>query len=187
MGIGLLIILGVIAIIVIWYIATYNRLRRLKISIQEAWSGIDVQLKRKSNILQNLVDTLKMQMKFETDLLTQLTQARSGLTSNNHAEAMAANDQVTKLMPGINAVAEAYPQLGTNDSFLQLMGDIKDCEDKVAYARNRYNITVARYNMDIVSIPTNIVANNMGLQAEQLFEITAEARVDADNMRISKL
>lgn len=178
---------AVVVVVVLWYVVTYNKLRRMKVFIQEAWSGIDVQLKRKANIIPNLVDTLKMQMNFEEGVLTKLTAARSGLTSSNRAEAMKANDEVTKLLPSINAVAEAYPELGTNKSFLQMMGDIRDCEDKVAYARNRYNMTVSRYNMEIVTIPTNIVAGMMSLQAEQMFEIADTARADADNMRISKL
>lgn len=181
------IVIGVIAVAVLWYIAIYNRLRRMKVFIQEAWSGIDVQLKRKANILPNLVDTLKMQMNFEQDVLTKLTEARAGLTGSDRAAAMKANDEVTKLLPSINAVAEAYPELGTNKSFLQMMGDIRDCEDKVAYARNRYNMAVSRYNMEIVSIPSNFVAGMMGLSAEQMFEIPNEARTDADNMRIGKL
>ena len=137
--------------------------------IQEAWSGIDVQLKRKANILPNLVDTLKMQMAFESDVLKQLTAARSGLISGDRVTAMEANDQITRLMPSIQATAENYPTLGTNASFLQMMSDIRDCEDKIAYARNRYNMTTARYNMDIVMIPASIVASQMGLKKENLY------------------
>jgi len=155
--------------------------------IQEAWSGIDVQLKRKANIIPNLVDTLKMQMKFETDVLTKLTQMRTGLTSADRAEAMKANDAITQLMPTIRATAESYPELGTNKSFLQMMEDIRDCEDKVAYARNRYNVTVANFNMGIVAFPANLVAGMMRLAPEQMFEISADARQDADGMRISQL
>jgi len=178
---------AVVVIVILWYVATYNNLRRMKVFIQEAWSGIDVQLKRKANIIPNLVDTLKMQMKFEEGVLTKLTEARAGLTSSNRAEAMKANDEVTRLLPSINAVAEAYPELGTNKSFLQMMGDIRDCEDKVAFARNRYNIAVSRFNMEIATIPSNMVAGMMGLQAEQMFEIEDAARKDADNLRISNL
>ena len=173
--------------IVLWYISTYNRFKREKVVIQEAWSGIDVQLKRKANILPNLVDTLKMQMAFESDVLKQLTAARSGLISGDRATAMKANDQITQLMPTIQATAESYPTLGTNASFLQMMSDIRDCEDKVAYARTRYNMTVSRYNMDIQQIPANIVASQMRLQQEPMFEISEAARQDADNIRISKI
>ena len=187
MSIGLIITLVVIAVIVLWWISAFNSLNRLKVAITEAWSGIDVQLKRKANIIPNLVDTLKMQMNFESKLLTDLTAARSGLTSGDRAEAMAASDKISAMLPQIRATAENYPQLGTNASFLKLMEDIRDCEDKIAYARNRYNMTVARFNMEIVQFPTNIPAGVHHFTKEQLFEITAEARQDADDMRISKL
>lgn len=177
----------VVVLIVLWYIGTMNKFRRLKIAIEEAWAGIDVQLKRKANIIPNLVDTLKMQMNFEEKVLSELTAARTGLVSSDRSEAMAASDKVSSLIPTIRATAESYPQLGTNQSFLQLMNDIRDCEDKIAYARNRYNMTTARYNMDIVMIPASIVASQMGLKKENLYEISQPQRDDADNMRISQL
>ena len=177
----------VVLLIVFWYFGTMNKFRRLKITIEESWAGIDVQLKRKANIIPNLVDTLKMQMNFEEKVLTELTAARTGLVSPNRAEAMEASDKISSMLPTISATAENYPQLGTNQSFLQLMSDIRDCEDKIAYARNRYNMTTARYNMEIVMIPASIVANQMGLQKEELYEISQTQRDDADNMRISQL
>ena len=184
---GLIAVIAVVVIVALWWIATVNSFRRLKISIQEAWSGIDVQLKRKANIIPNLVDTLKMQMNFESKVLTELTAARSGLVSGNHAEAMAASDKISAMLPNIRATAENYPELGTNQSFLKLMTDIRDCEDKITYARNRYNMTVARYNMDIAMFPASIVAAALHFSSEEVFEITETARQDADNMRISKL
>ena len=177
----------VVVLIVLWYIGTMNKFRRLKIAIEESWAGIDVQLKRKANIIPNLVDALKMQMNFEEKVLTELTAARTGLVSNDRSEAMAASDKISAMLPSIRATAENYPQLGTNQSFLQLMSDIRDCEDKITYARNRYNMTTARYNMEIVMIPASIVASQMGLQKENLYEISQNQRDDADNMRISQL
>ena len=184
---GLIIAGVVVAVIVLWYIGTMNKFRRLKIAIEESWAGIDVQLKRKANIIPNLVDALKMQMNFEEKVLTELTAARTGLVSNDRSEAMAASDKISAMLPSIRATAENYPQLGTNQSFLQLMSDIRDCEDKITYARNRYNMTTARYNMEIVMIPASIVASQMGLQKENLYEISQNQRDDADNMRISQL
>lgn len=182
-----IILLVVAAVVVLWYIATYNTFRRMKVAITEAWSGIDVQLKRKANIIPNLVDTLKMQIDFEKGTLTELTAARAGLTSGSPEERMKANERVNSLLPSINAVVENYPQLGTNQSFLRLMGDIRDCEDKIAYSRTRYNMTVASYNAKLQTIPSNFVASSMGLTQEPMFEITETARQDADNMRISDL
>ena len=182
---GIIITVAILVILAFWWISVYNRLKRLQISITEAWSGIDVQLKRKANILPNLVDTIRLQMKFEEDVLTKLTAARSGLTGGNREEAMAANDQVNHLMANIRATAEAYPELGTNASFRQMMGDIRDCEDKVTFARNRYNMTVSAYNQIIVSFPSSIVAGVSHCAPEKMFEIAAAAREDADNLRIS--
>ena len=184
---GMIIAIVVLVIIVLWWISTMNSFRRLKVAIQEAWSGIDVQLKRKANIIPNLVDTLRMQMDFESKVLTDLTSARSGLMSGNRAEAMAASDKINSMLPSIRATAESYPSLGTNQSFLRLMEDIRDCEDKITYARNRYNMTVGKYNADIIMFPGSIVSGMMHLTAEPMFEISAQAREEADNMRISKL
>ena len=99
MPIGLIITIAVVVLIALWWISAFNSLNRLKVAITEAWSGIDVQLKRKANILPHLVDTLKMQMNFESSLLTELTAARSGLTSGDRAEAMAASDKSTPTLP----------------------------------------------------------------------------------------
>ena len=187
MPVGLIITIVVAVLILFWWIATFNKFKRLQITIQEAWSGIDVQLKRKANIIPNLVDTLKMQMKFEEDVLSKLTAARSGLVSSNKEEAMAADDQVNRLMVNVRATAEAYHELGTNASFRQMMMDIRDCEDKVTYARNRYNMTVSAYNQSIIVFPASIVAGFAHCTPEKMFEISADAREDADNLRISKL
>lgn len=187
MYLGLIISAVVVVLIIFWAIATSNKFKRMQILITEAWSGIDVQLKRKANILPNLVDTIKMQMQFESDVLTRLTAARSGLNSSDREEAMKANDQVNALMPSIRATAEAYPALGTNASFLQMMNDIRDCEDKVTYARNRYNMTVSTYNQSIVVFPASIIAGMCHCAPEKMFEISAVAREEADNIRISKI
>lgn len=187
MSVGLIITIIVAVLILFWWIATYNKFKRLQITIQETWSGIDIQLKRKANIIPNLVDTLKMQVQFEEGLLTKLAAARSGLSSNNKEEAMAADNQVNHLMVNIRATAEAYPELGTNASFRQMMMDIRDCEDKVTYARNRYNMSVSYYNQCIIVFPQSIVAGMAHCMPEKMFEISSEAREDADNLRISKL
>lgn len=177
----------VAVLIILWIIGTFNKLKRLKINITETWSGIDVQLKRKVNIIPNLVDVLKMQMSFEKEVLVELTKARSGLNSNDPAMAMAANDKLDHIMASIRATAEAYPNLGTNRSFQMLMTDIRDCEDKVSYARNRYNMGVTKYNMEIAVFPNNIIANMMGCSAEKMFEISTPPREIADNLRIGQL
>ncbi len=187
MNIALWVVIGIVVVVILAIIGMYNKLQRLQVYVTEAWASIDVQLKRKANILPNLVDTLKMQMNFESSVLTKLTEARAGLSSSNNEERMKANEQLNQLMPSINAVAEAYPTLGTNASFLHMMSDIKDCEDKIAFSRSRYNMSVASLNMAIVTFPTNIMAGMMHLERKPMYEITEQARKDADDMRIGQL
>jgi len=178
---------GVLIVILLWGIAAYNSLIRKKVYVGEAWASIDVQLKRKGNVLPNLVDTIKMQTGYEGDLLTKLTQARSGIIDGSNEERMKADNELTRMMPSLYAVSESYPQLGANESYRQLMSEISDCEDKIAYSRNRYNIAVTTLNTAIQVFPTLIIAGMMGLKAEPFFEIDEQKRTDIDNMRIKDI
>ncbi len=183
-----IIIAGVIAVIlVLWAIGAYNALVRKKNYITEAWSGIDNQLKRKVNIITNLIDSIKMQTKFENDVIDKIAASRSGMLSKNKEQAMAASDEATRILPSMVALAENYPQLGTNQSYLKLMEDIKDVEDKVAYARTRYNVCVTDYNNSIAVFPNSVLAGMFRFTPEKVFEIKPEERVNADNLRISEL
>lgn len=184
---ALWIAVAVVVVIVLWAIGVYNGLVRKKMYVGEAWSGIDVQLKRKGNVLPNLVDTLKMQTNYEGELLTKLTQARTGIVEGSNEERMKKSDEITKLMPSLYAVAENYPQLGANESFRKLMEEISDCEDKITYARNRYNVSVTTYNTAIVVFPSSILANLFGFHKEPFFDIPEEQRKDIDNMRIKDI
>lgn len=180
-------LLIIIVLLVIWLIGTYNSLIRKKNYIKEAWASIDVQLKRKTNILTNLVDTIKMQTKYESETLEKIIGMRSKLLSSNKDEAMEANDYVTKMIPSIMAVSESYPELKSNQSFLRLMDDIKNVEDKIAYARTRYNTVVVEYNTAVQSFPASIVASMFGHKAESTYEISNTEREQSDNLRISEL
>lgn len=177
----------VIAVIAVWAISSYNSLLRKKNYITEAWSGIDNQLKRKVNIITNLVDSIKMQTKFEGDMLDKIAASRSGMLSRDKETAMAANDEASRVLPSMVALAENYPQLGTNQSYLKLMEDIKDVEDKVSYARTRYNVCVTDYNNSIAIFPNSIIAGMFRFTPEKVFEIKEQERVNADNLRISEL
>lgn len=177
----------IIILLVIWFIFMYNGLVRKKNYIKEAWASIDVQLKRKTNVLTNLVDTIKMQTKYESETLEKIIGMRSQMLSNNKIEAMEANDKISKMIPSIMAVSESYPELKSNQSFLHLMDDIKNVEDKIAYARTRYNTTVVDYNSTVQSFPTLIVAQLFGFTLEKTYEISDEEREHSDNLRISEL
>ncbi|MFA9380879.1 MAG: LemA family protein [Acetanaerobacterium sp.] len=181
------IILAVVVIIVLWAIGAYNSLVRKKNYITEAWSGIDNQLKRKVNIITNLVDSIKMQTKFESDIIDKIAASRAGMLSKDRGQAIAANDAATRMLPSIMALSENYPQLGTNVSYLKLMEDIKDVEDKVTYARTRYNVCVTDFNNTIAVFPGSIIAGMFHFTREKVFEIPAQDRSNADNLRISEL
>lgn len=180
-------IIIIVAILVIWLIAMYNGLIKKKNYIKEAWSTIDVQLKRKTNILTNLVDTIKMQTKYESETLEKIVSMRAKMMSSSKDEAMTANDKVSKMIPSIMAISESYPELKSNQSFLHLMEDVKNVEDKIAYARTRYNMTVTNFNTAIQSFPTSILANMLGFTAEKTYGISDVEREYSDNLRISEL
>ena len=177
----------IVVILIVAVISLYNGLVRKRNYIKEAWSSIDVQLKLKSNVLTNLVDTIKMQTKYESETLEKIVSLRSQLLSSNKGEAMKANDTVSKMVPSLFAMSESYPELKSNQSFLKLMEDIKNVEDKIAYARTRYNKTVTEYNTSIQSFPTSILASMFGFRAEETYEISDVEREYSDNLRISQL
>lgn len=180
-------ILIVVVVLAIWLIVLYNGLVRKKNYITEAWSSIDVQLKRKTNILTNLVDTIKMQTKYESETLEKIIGMRSRIMSGSKDEVMAANDSISKMIPSIMAISENYPELKSNESFLHLMDDVKNVEDKIAYARTRYNTAVVEYNTAIQSFPASIFANMLGFTKENTYEISDADREHSDNIRISEL
>ncbi len=177
----------IIVLLVIWFIFMYNGLVKKKNYIKEAWASIDVQLKRKTNVLKNLVDTIKMQTKYESETLEKIIGMRSQMLSGDKSEAMEANDMISKMIPSIVAVSESYPELKSNQSFLHLMDDIKNVEDKIAYARTRYNTTVVDYNATVQTFPTLIIAGMFGFKTEKTYEISQEERESADDIRISEI
>jgi len=181
------IFLLIVVILIVAVISMYNGLIRKRNYIKEAWSSIDVQLKLKSNVLTNLVDTIKMQTKYESETLEKIVSLRSMLLSSNKGEAMKANDTVSKMVPSLFAMSESYPELKSNQSYLKLMEDIKNVEDKIAYARTRYNKTVTEYNTAIQSFPASILAGMFGFKAEETYEIIDVEREYSDNLRISQL
>ena len=181
------ILLLIVVILIVAVISLYNGLIRKRNYIKEAWSSIDVQLKLKSNVLTNLVDTIKMQTKYESETLEKIVSLRSMLLSSNKGEAMKANDTVSKMVPSLFAMSESYPELKSNQSYLKLMEDIKNVEDKIAYARTRYNKTVTEYNTAIQSFPASILAGMFSFKAEETYEISDVEREYSDNLRISQL
>ncbi|MCX8009039.1 MAG: LemA family protein [Patescibacteria group bacterium] len=170
-----LIIFVVIGLVVVYLLFLYNALVRLREQIKEAFSQIDVQLKRRAELIPNLLETVKGYAKHEKDVLENVTKARSALLDAKGAHDKAvADDFLTQALGKLFAVAEAYPQLRANENFLQLQKELGDTEDKVAYARQYYNTSVMEYNVKIKSIPAVFIANSFGFKEEEFFKTDSE-------------
>lgn len=170
----LLIVLGIVALLIVYIFFVYNGLVGLHEQIKEAWAQIDVQLKRRSDLIPNLVETVKGYAKHEKDVFENVTKARSALMSaKGPAESAGANDMLTNAIGKLFAVAEAYPELKANENFVQLQKEMSDTEDKVAYARQYYNTTVMDYNVRIKVFPNVLIANQLGFKEEEFFKTDA--------------
>ena len=175
------ILIGLAALLIIYLIATYNGLVVLKTRIQEAFSGIDVQLKRRADIIPNLVETVKGYAKHEKSVFENVTKARSALMSAQSPEEKAqANNQLTATLKSLFAVAENYPELKANTNFQDLQRQLEDTEDKVAYSRQFYNSNVLDFNTKVHVFPSNIIANMLGFKAEPFFQAEEEERKKVD-------
>lgn len=178
---GLLILIAVVLLLILYFWSLYNSLVTLKMRIKEAWSQIDVQLKRRADLIPNLVETVKGYVKHEKGVLENVTKARASLLNAGSREDMAkANNDLAGALKTLFAVAENYPQLKANENFLELQKELTDTEDKVAYARQFYNTAVMEYNTKIAVFPNVIIANNFGFKEEQFFAATEEERKKVD-------
>lgn len=174
-----LILGGVVVLLVLYVVATYNGLIVLKTRIQEALSGIDVQLKRRAALIPNLVETVKGYAKHEKSVFENVTKARSALMSATGLQEKAeANNMLTGALKSLFAVAEAYPDLKASQNFQDLQRQLEDTEDKVAYSRQFYNSNVLEFNSKIQMVPTSIIANMMGLKQFEFFQATDEEKKD---------
>jgi len=184
----LLIVIGVIVlivvIIVIYLISTYNGLVRLNVRVDEAWSDITVQLKRRADLLPNLIETVKGYAAHEKGVFEAVTRARAeSLSAQGPADAAAAENHVQQALKSIFAVAEAYPQLQASQNFLQLQGELVDTEDKIQAARRFYNGGVRELNTKIKTFPNNIFARRLGFTEREFFEV-ADAAAIAEPPRV---
>jgi LemA protein len=172
---------GVILLIVIYLIATYNGLVVLRTRIQEALSGIDVQLKRRTDLIPNLVETVKGYAKHEKEVFENVTAARSALVSAKTPEDKAqADNMLTGALKSVFAVAEAYPELKANTNFQDLQRQLEDTEDKVAYSRQFYNSNVLDFNNKVQMFPSSIIANMFGFKAYTFFEAQESERKNVE-------
>lgn len=165
-------IIGVVvaAVIVLFLIYLYNSLIKLRMRVNNAWSQIDVQLKRRYDLIPNLINTVKGYMKHEKGVLEEVTKARTSLISGSMQGKAKASNQITEALKSIFAVAENYPQLKANENFMQLQEELSGTESKIAYARQFYNDSVMSYNEALQVFPKNIFAKLFGFQAKEFFE-----------------
>ncbi|MBT2216999.1 LemA family protein [Virgibacillus dakarensis] len=166
-----IIVIAVVVIIVIFSIVSYNGLVKYRNWVQEAWSQIDVQLKRRHDLIPNLVNTVKGYAKHEKGTLEKVVQARSQLVNGTPQERIEADNQIEGALKSIFALSESYPDLKANENFLNLQEELTTTENKVAYSRQLYNKTVADYNIKRESFPTNILAGMFRFDKEQLLSI----------------
>lgn len=179
----LYIILGVIALIVLWVILAYNGLVRLRQQAREAESDIDVQLKRRFDLIPNLMESVKGYMAHERQTLESVTAARTRfMAAANTKEQIAANDMLSNTLKTLFAVSESYPDLKANANFLDLQRELADTENKVQAARRFYNANVRDLNIRVEQFPTNLIAGGFGFAKMEFFE--AETPEEREPVRV---
>ena len=172
----LFILLGIVALIVLWAIGSYNRLVGLRNQVANGWRQIDVQLKRRHDLIPNLVNTVRGAMDFERDTLTAVMEARAkALTAAGPADAAQKEGRLTQALGRLLAVAENYPALTSNENVKVLQEELSATENTVGFARQFYNDIATKFNTVQQVFPTNLFANMFGFKPSELFEITDAA------------
>jgi len=175
--IAIAVILGILILLALFLVAIYNGLVRSRVRTREAWSGIDVQLKRRADLVPNLVETVRGYASHEREVFEEVTRARSALQqAGGAAEAANANNMLSQALGRLFAVAEAYPQLRASENFMDLQNELSDIEEKIAFARQFYNRNVTDFNTRIQTVPDTFIANLFGFQPFEFFEAEEEAR-----------
>lgn len=163
----------IIAAIILWFVLIYNSFIKQGNIVKEAWSGIDVQLKRRYDLIPNVVDTVKGYSNYEKDLLQNITDLRAkSMELNSPGEKAHPESELSGKLKNLLAVVENYPDLKANQSFLDLQTQLKEVEDQIQYARRYYNGAVRDYNTKVQSFPSNIVASFSGFKEAEFFEIS---------------
>ncbi len=171
------IVLAVVAVVILWVIASFNRLIVLRTRAEEAWADIEVQLKRRYNLIPNLVNTVKGYAGHEKSTFENVTKARTAaMGATGMADKAQAENMLSSTLKSLFAVVENYPQLKANENFLQLQKELTDTEDKIQYSRRFYNTNVRDFNIKTQVVPTNIIANMFGFKRKDMFEAEAAAR-----------
>ena len=182
LGFGLLLV--VLVVLVGWLVGIYNRLVRLKVSAEDAWAGIDVQLKRRYDLIPNLVETVKGYAKHERETLEAVIQARqAGIDASGVKEQAQAENLISGALRQLFALSEAYPDLKANQNFARLQEELSATENKIAFSRQHYNTSVRQYNTRLQVFPDNLVAATMGFTAREFFEIELAEQREAPQVK----
>ncbi len=172
-------ILAVVGIIVLWAITSYNSLITLKNRFQEAWSDIETQMKRRYNLIPNLMETVKGYAKHEKETFSAVTKARTSAMASNGtpAEQAQTENMLQSTLKSIFALSESYPELKANQNFLELQAELTDAEDKIQASRRFYNNTIQAFNVKVEQFPSNLIAKMFGFTRQDFFKLLeAEAK-----------
>ena len=182
----MLISIGIVAVFVLFFIVTYNSLVGKKNQVENAFASVDTMLKKRYDLIPNLVATVKQYAAHESDTLTEITDLRAKALSGNLTsdEQVEVNNQISKAMGGIMVAVENYPELKANENFLQLQRSLNEIEEQISAARRAFNASVTDYNNAIEMFPSNLVAGMMSYRRRQLFEIPSEER---ENVNVGEL
>jgi LemA protein len=182
----LLVLVGSAFLVVLWIAGAYNGLVRLRNQLENAWAQIDVQLKRRHDLIPNLVETVKGYAKHERGTLEAVIQARNmAVSAKTVGERAQAENVLTGALKSLFAVAEAYPDLKANQNFLALQEELTSTENKISFSRQFYNDTVMTFNTRIEVFPTNVIANMFHFTRHDFFEVKAEEEREAPKVSFS--
>ncbi len=178
-----LIIAALIVIVILWLVVTYNGLITLRNRVKEAWSDIDVQLKRRYDLIPNLIETVKGYATHESATLEKVIAARTAAMNAGAHDKAAAENMLTGALKSLFAVSEAYPDLKASQNFLQLQDELKDAEDKIQASRRFYNGNVRDFNTKLQVFPTNMIGSTLSFTAFEFFEITNGAEREVPQVK----
>ncbi len=180
----LIVILGIVLVLVVWFVAIYNGLVGLKNQVKNAWSQIDVQLKRRHDLIPNLVETVKGYASHEKDTLERVVQARSrAMGAKNMDERIQAEGELGQALGRLMLLVENYPDLKANQNFLALQEELTSTENKISFARQFYNDSVMTYNNKIQMFPSNVIAGMFNFKEAAFFKVENEAEREAPKVQ----
>ena len=186
--IPVLVIVGIVVILLIIFVAGYNALVRLRNQTKNAWAQIDVQLKRRHDLIPNLVETVRGYMKFERETLEAVTKARNiavQASSAGAAERGKVEGELSGTLARLMVVVERYPDLKANQNFLALQEELTSTENKISFSRQYYNDSILKYNNQTQMFPSNIIASMTGFKAGEFFEVTVAEEREAPKVNFS--